>query len=291
MLTPLIPKPMRSALRDHLCILNLAVIRQAFEDQGFEIADFSYPAGTPQRRRMLIECEASVDWGNPEERNRAVAAYSVLIRRAAATMNDFDQESYFLSTLREEVERYEGWKVTETKELSPRYEVPFVEGSLNSLPSAEVVHQHLQRQVRNVEQDPQAAIGASKELLESMAKIVLTAEKQPLPEKFPALITAAEKMLLLHEKSERGDRPELEPGFRAVLQGLHQIAVGTNMVRGTERSTGHGHAQPLAGLSSRHARLIVGAAQLWCQIVLDTYSDPQAPWRKKPAAGRDGGID
>ena len=103
---------------------------------------------------------------------------------------------------------------------------------------------------------------------------------RPIPDDFPPLVAAAEKALLLHAKAERGELPDLEQGFRAVLQGLHQIAIGVNTVRGTARSTGHGHDQLPAGLTTRHARLVVAAAQTWSQMVLETFNDPKAPWRR-----------
>lgn len=34
------------------------------------------------------------------------------------------------------------------------------------------------------------------------------------------------------------------------------------------------------GLGTRHAHLAVNAALTWCQLMLDTLADPEAPWRK-----------
>lgn len=31
-------------------------------------------------------------------------------------------------------------------------------------------------------------------------------------------------------------------------------------------------------IRSRHARLVVGTAQVWCQLMLETLADPDAPW-------------
>ncbi|WP_374582919.1 abortive infection family protein [Frankia sp. CiP3] len=44
--------------------------------------------------------------------------------------------------------------------------------------------------------------------------------------------------------------------------------------------TGHGPTATRAGLGARHAHLAVNAALTWCQIVLDTLADPNAPWHK-----------
>jgi hypothetical protein len=37
-------------------------------------------------------------------------------------------------------------------------------------------------------------------------------------------------------------------------------------------------------LGQRHAHLAVNAAFMWCQLMLDTLADPNAPWRKQAAA-------
>ncbi|MGH3960669.1 abortive infection family protein [Mycobacterium sp.] len=44
--------------------------------------------------------------------------------------------------------------------------------------------------------------------------------------------------------------------------------------------TGHGPATARVGLGTRHAHLAVNAALTWCQLMLDTLADPEAPWRK-----------
>ena len=48
--------------------------------------------------------------------------------------------------------------------------------------------------------------------------------------------------------------------------------------------TGHGQGRPRTGLGQRHAHLAVNAAFMWCQLMLDTLADPNAPWRKQAAA-------
>jgi hypothetical protein len=41
-----------------------------------------------------------------------------------------------------------------------------------------------------------------------------------------------------------------------------------------------GPATARVGLGSWHAHLAVKAALTWCQLMLDTLADPEAPWRK-----------
>lgn len=42
----------------------------------------------------------------------------------------------------------------------------------------------------------------------------------------------------------------------------------------------HGAEEVPSWVRPRHARLVVGAAQVWCQLMLETLADPDAPWRR-----------
>ncbi len=69
--------------------------------------------------------------------------------------------------------------------------------------------------------------------------------------------------------------------MKKILGSVTGIAVGVNELR-NRAGTGHGPAATRTGLSTRHAHLAVNAALTWCQIVLDTLADPDAPWHKHP---------
>jgi hypothetical protein len=59
------------------------------------------------------------------------------------------------------------------------------------------------------------------------------------------------------------------------------IATSIAELRNRGYGTGHGPANARIGLGPRHARLTINAARLWCEFVLDTLADEQAPWRKR----------
>jgi hypothetical protein len=61
------------------------------------------------------------------------------------------------------------------------------------------------------------------------------------------------------------------------------VAIGVAELR-NQYGTGHGDSRPRTGLGPRHAHLAVNAAFMWCQLLLDTLVDPDAPWRKIPGA-------
>jgi hypothetical protein len=60
------------------------------------------------------------------------------------------------------------------------------------------------------------------------------------------------------------------------------IAAGLAELRNRGYGTGHGAAGARVGLRPRHAHLAVNAAFTWCQLMLDTLADPEAPWRDAP---------
>lgn len=92
----------------------------------------------------------------------------------------------------------------------------------------------------------------------------------------PALVNRAQQSLAL---SAKGVSEEV-PALRQILQSLVTLAQGVTEVR-NQIGVDHGAEGVPAWVRPRHARLVVGAAQVWCQLMLETLADPDAPWRKK----------
>jgi hypothetical protein len=66
---------------------------------------------------------------------------------------------------------------------------------------------------------------------------------------------------------------------KKILGAVTTISAGIAELRNRGYGTGHGQGAARTGLGTRHARLAINAARLWCEFMLDTLSDPQAPWR------------
>ena len=75
--------------------------------------------------------------------------------------------------------------------------------------------------------------------------------------------------------------PDGTDAVKKILGGASTIALGVAELRNRGYGTGHGAAGRRVGLSPRHAHLAVNAAVTWCQLMLDTLNDQQAPWRVK----------
>jgi hypothetical protein len=124
-------------------------------------------------------------------------------------------------------------------------------------------------------------IGSAKELIESTAKVALVERSLPVNDKddVPALVRQAQLALNLHP-STTTPGPDGSNPVKKILGATANITDGLAELRNSGYGTGHGPAANRAGLRLRHAHLAVNAALTWCHLVLDTLSDPEAPWRR-----------
>lgn len=160
--------------------------------------------------------------------------------------------------------------------------VVLAEGDLSALADPSAIDRHLRRLAGLVTTDPEHAIGVSKELIESTAKLVLTELGEPFDPKadISTLTRAAQKALALHPDALAPSAKGAESTKR-VLGGLTSIAIGVAELRNLH-GTGHGKVTAQSGLKPRHAQLAVDAATTYCRTLLATLADPEAPWRNRP---------
>jgi hypothetical protein len=160
------------------------------------------------------------------------------------------------------------------------------EQSLAGLREPAAIQEHLRRMQRAVTDDPALVIGTGKELIESTAKTVLMERGVAFDEKddVPALVKAAQVALGLHPSSLTPG-PDGTDAVKRILGGVSSIALGVAELRNLGFGTGHGSAGPRVGLRARHAHLAVNAAITWCQLMLDTLADADAPWRAPTPGG------
>lgn len=76
-----------------------------------------------------------------------------------------------------------------------------------------------------------------------------------------------------------GAGPDGSDGVKRILGAVKTVTAGVAELRNRGFGTGHGIGTTRTGLGARHAHLAINAARLWCQFMLDTLSDPRAPWR------------
>jgi hypothetical protein len=149
------------------------------------------------------------------------------------------------------------------------------------LPDPAAIQELLGRIQRAILDDPALAIGCAKELIESTAKAVLLERGEPVNESddVPALVFQAQQVLYVHP-SLASPGPDGTDAVKKILGGTVTVTAGLAELRNRGYGTGHGASGKRVGLTARHAHLAVNASITWCQFMLDTLSDPNAPWRR-----------
>ncbi|MET8139882.1 abortive infection family protein [Sphaerisporangium sp. NPDC005288] len=153
------------------------------------------------------------------------------------------------------------------------------EQSLAHLQDPAAIQEQLWRIQRAIMDDPALAVGSAKELIESTAKVVLIERGLMIDDKadLPALVKDAQIALRLHPTS-KAPGPDGSDAVKRILGSVSSVAIGVAELRNRGYGTGHGPAAARVGLRPRHAHLAVNAAVTWCQLMLDTLADTEAPW-------------
>lgn len=122
-------------------------------------------------------------------------------------------------------------------------------------------------------------MSVAKELVESTAKLVLRSRgvAYTKSDDVPALVARAQESLGLNASGVDVAAPEAK-ALRRILQSLTSLTQRITELR-NQVGTGHGRASVPTWVRPRHARLAAGASQTWCQLMLETLEDPDAPWR------------
>lgn len=270
--TDLVSRATRRAFRELVTSsTRLLEIDGMWQDEGFAPGPDNEEPG--QRRSRYQSYLDAVDWTHKPQVARALRVFEMTAQGISAehTKKAFD------------LLRHDGYEVSNDGRITggpPVSASPMREQPLANLGEAVAIREHLDRIGRALEnEDPAQAIGSAKELVESTAKVVLSKLGEPVNEKdsLPALVSQASRALGVHPQSLG---PDGTTGVKKILGGASMITTGLAELRNRGYGTGHGPGQARVGLGPRHAHLAVAGARLWCEFMLDTLADPQAPWRK-----------
>jgi hypothetical protein len=123
----------------------------------------------------------------------------------------------------------------------------------------------------SVEADPSLAIGTAKELIETCCKTILAERGQEIsgtPD-IPTLTKATFKQLNLVPEGIPNSARGAEV-IKRILSNLSTVGHGLAELRGLY-GTGHGQHAAASGLTSRHAKLAVGAASTLAIFLFETH--------------------
>lgn len=271
-MTDLIGRTTRGIFRDLTTSSTVGAIDAAFQDERFAPnPDCRYQDSSVRRETTQAYLEA-VDWTDP-------AHVSRFLRVAERLLHGWEAQhlTQFWQSLRRD-----GYDVDHvTGQISPRGPKLTID-SLSKITDPSAIREQLDRIRRSANDDPALAIGTAKELVESTAKIVLIELGHPVDDRadLPELAKAAQLALGLHPTAVPSSDPDSSDGVRRILGAVTTIASGLAELRNRGHGTGHGPATARIGLRPRHAHLAVNAAITWCQLMLDTLADSEAPWRR-----------
>lgn len=274
----LISKSARGLFRDLMTGSTVGAISAAFRDEGFAPNRDTRYEDSSVRRTTTQEYLESVNWSDSDHINRVVRVFERLLI-------DW-QDGPFLQRFYDSLRR-DGCTVDYpgTGLITPPPDNGRARSirSMATLTDPSAIQEQLDRIQRAIIEDPAQAIGSAKELIESTAKVVLNERGRPVNDKddLPALAKAAQEALGLHP-SAGTPGPDGSDAVKKILGAVTTIAAGLGELRNRGYGTGHGPAAARVGLRPRHAHLAVNAAVTWCQLLLDTLGDPDAPWHKNP---------
>ncbi|MBF9071891.1 abortive infection family protein [Streptacidiphilus fuscans] len=273
----LISPATRNAFRSLCTDILVRYIHQYWQAHGFApVAPEELRYEDSGVRRTAFQSYAqAVDWSDHDHIDRALLVFEDLVLHC----------------------KREGWTGTWLQELSVPLErdrvlidgsgrlswvrAPLRTQDLSTLTDPSGILVELHRVQRNLASDPAAAIGSAKQLIEATARTVLRERGLETDEnaKIPALVKQAQKALRL-DASSVTPGPDGTDAIKKILGGVSAVAVGVAELRNRGYGTGHGQASAPSGLGVRHAHLAANAAITWCELLLDTLNDPEAPWRK-----------
>ena len=284
----LISKRTREAVRDCMSGTTLREIDQMWGDELFPEPVDPEPVGG-QRVTHFQGYLNQVDWTDPGQVQRALRVFEEALRWYFNPSPEYSGDFTALIARLRKLFLRDGYVLDDNGHITANSPLVISEGMLSNLTEAAVIHEHLARIAAAIERDdPRQAIGSSKELIESTAKLVLSELSIPYPDsqELPTLVKRAQEALAIHPTS-RSPGPDGTDTVRKILGATTTIATGVAELRNRGYGTGHGQGTVRARLSPRHARLAVNAAKLWCEFMLDTLADPRPdlPLPKQAPAG------
>jgi hypothetical protein len=124
-----------------------------------------------------------------------------------------------------------------------------------------------------VSNDPALAIGTAKELVETCCKTILDARGITFgnADDIPKLIKLTAKSLEL-TPDDIPEKAKAVETIKRLLSNLATITQGVAELR-NHYGTGHGKSAGAKGLSSRHAKLAVGAASTLAVFLAETHNE------------------
>lgn len=278
---------MRSGVQPEKIVLAVVKAIEA-RFSGGDWLKFGYETGHADRVRDHPRLLRSLDWHDPDYSEHVLEMVESILRPRrdrdlgrgyAVAVREIDPKAVAVA---ERVLDLQTWLATNDSDLYQELYGAYHSGAIvdDLQGPAETlgihdVHRHATRIRQGLRDDPALAIGAAKELLESVLKAVLGlhGNGRETKEDLPKLVKTAAVSLGLDAGGVRGDEPGAEYR-RKMLQSLTTVVIGAGELRNAGLGTGHGLSQgPAPDVAT--ARLVVSAAAAAATFYMEVYEAQQ----------------
>jgi len=274
----LISKGTRNEFREVLTGFVLREIDMIFESAGLSPKRDSNSQLPGQRRTLVEQYYANVDFTNPSDVQRVVAAYEELMLQLNAHPSQWGDESRHNEVIQRLLSRMErdGFRYEHGRFSSEALHVHALDTPSLVALSHESISEHAEKARAKIAADDAAgAITNAYSLVEAFLKEILRQTNTPFKENegdIRTLYGSVADALNLNPKGEN-----LESHLKTILQGLKSLVVGLYEVA-NKASDRHARRYNPA---SHHAKLAANTAFILCEFLLDSFAYQQARASRK----------
>lgn len=277
----LISKATRNEFREVLTGFVLREIDMIFESAGLSPRQDFDPQVGGQRRSLVEQYYANVDFTNASEVQKVVAAYGELMLQLNAHPSQWVDDNRRKEVIQKLLSRMErdGFRYEHGHFISDAlYAHALATPSLVAL-SRESIAEHVEKaRAKIAAGDSAGAITNAYSLVEAFLKEILRQTHTPFKESegdIRSLYSSAADALNLNPKGEH-----LESHLKTILQGLKSLIVGLYEVANKASDRHARRYNPVP----HHAKLAANTALTLCEFLLDSFAYQQMRASRKVSA-------
>ena len=258
-----------------------------FEGAEFAVDSDFKPHTDGQRRTLVEQYYANIDFASWGDINRLLAVYGEVVLRLRQDKMDLNNGAYIIKTVENLLKRMEreGFSYSDGRfDPIPNKVAPLIDTIRDYVIAHDLegLRVQIERLVEAAGSDPALAVGTAKEMVETVCKTILedrgiTVDNDDMGKIVRSVV---KELALLPD-----DIPEKAKGsdvIRRVLSNLSQISQGLAELRNLY-GTGHGRSGRSGGIRPRHARLAVGAAVTFATFLLETHLEQESQGMVSPS--------
>lgn len=269
----LVSKKSRRELQEYFVGTTLRIIEQAFDDADIARDEDFTPSDSGARRCMVQQYYATLDFSKWDDVRKFLGVYADALTSLEHQFQGYNGEyakrtySTMVAFIRKDGFEFKEGRLVAVGGLSAAGKLK--EQAIKV--DAPYLLQQIERIENQTESDPRLAIGTSKELVETVCKMILADRGVVIDRKWELmeLVKRTREELKL-VADDVPDSAKAADTIRKLLGNLSAITQTLAELRNAY-GTGHGHDGRAKGLAPRHARLAAGAACVLAKFLFDTH--------------------